>query len=342
MSSSSSMDDAFSAVRGADPFGAMSSKNAMFEKFEAAGGDMSKMTQLMGGLMPEKSKSSSDMGGEMQAAINQMLQTARQGAAAASFVDSMTVNKGVIYGDEIRALQLSDRSSMPVADGMLVKNDIGGVNFVPYNSSFQRMNRAVLGPDRLSEQGIKAALKMNGLEKWADDKESAAYRVAAKGGAITEERLEKEQEKINQEKEDSKNMYEKIVGKIADSGIPGISQLASGIEILTVDMQEADSWGDVFSTTAKGVGTLVTSAGAIFPEAQAAGQTLYSWGELAEGNYSGAADTMTSAGKTFLGSNTGKAAMASAKEYGGQMFNRGMSAITNNYGFGSSAGIGML
>lgn len=336
------MDDAFNAVRGADPFGAMSSQNAMLEKFGAAGGDISKAAQLMGGLMPEKSKSSSDMGGEMQAAINQMLQTSRQGAAAASFVDSMTVNKGVIYSDEIRSLQLSDKSSMPVADGMLVKNDIGGVNFVPYNSSFQRMNRAVLGPDRLSEQGIQAALKISGLERFAQDKESAAYRVAARGGPITEERLANEQLRINQEKEDSKNFYEKVVGKIADSGIPGISQLASGIELLTVDMKEADSWGDVAGTTLKGIGTLVTSAGGIFPEAQAAGQTLYSFGELAHGNYSGAADSFSSAGKTFLGSDTGKAAVASAKGYGGQMFDRGMMAITNNYGFGSTAGIGML
>ena len=189
---------------------------------------------------------------------------------------------------------------MQVADGMLVRNEIGGVNFVASNPQVASANKTIFGPNRLSEDGIKAAMRIAGYGEFVNDKRSAAYRVAAEGLPVNYQTVGQRQMEIAREREENKSTYEKVVSSIADSGIPGVSQLASGIEKLTVDMQDAESWGDVARTVLRGGGDIVSSAGLIFPEALAAQSILYGAGELSAGNYVGAGQELGRAGRQYV------------------------------------------
>jgi hypothetical protein len=195
--------------------------------------------------------------------------------------------RGDFYKSEEKQLLESNATRLEVPDGHLVKNNIGGVDFIPSNLA-NGGGETIVGPARNSHAGVGIALRNAGYGDYANAPDSAAYRVAKRGGVVNSLTIGEEQMRIAKEKEDNKSGFEKLLDGVGSLGIPIISSAASGLSQIA-GMGDCDSFGDCAGRVLGGLGTIGAGVATVIPEVAPFAAAAGIGASLAGGNVAGAA-----------------------------------------------------
>lgn len=244
--------------------------------------------------------------------------------------------RGDFYKSEEKQLLESNATRLEVPDGHLVKNNIGGVDFIPSNLA-NGGGETIVGPARNSHAGVGIALRNAGYGDYANAPDSAAYRVAQRGGAVNAMTIGEEQMRIAQEKEDNKSGFEKLLGGIGSLGIPLVSSAANGLSQIT-SLGDCDSFGDCAGRVLGGLGTIGAGVASVVPEVAPFALAASAGGNLLRGNVKGAAAIgFGAASGMAIKSQLGQQVLGRLKNASGDFASSARGYFTPSAGGGSNA-----